>query len=238
MPALPEDLLDLIRELQRQVRRLSTAAVTRPALNTISGGDVTITDGGRLMVVKDESGDALLHIGEIGPHTDGSPQQGVLVRREDGSLAFGVYGGASQALTLWDRFGRIVVADDTVSGGLARPYVPVPLYPAPAPVTSSTWTRVLQGGTYLQHPRLAVGLWVQADAGTTVEARVRYLAADGSTVQLGDVVTATGTAFTQNVVAAHGQPTFSWSNLFVEGRRTAGTGAAAVGVLFAEGRQS
>ncbi|WP_175409936.1 hypothetical protein [Streptomyces sp. TRM64462] len=237
MPALPEDLLDLIRELQRRVHRLSTAAVTRPALNTISGGDVTITDGGRLMV-KDETGDTLMHIGGITPHTDGSPQQGVLIRREDGSLAFGIYGGDTQALTIWDRFGKIVVADDTVTGGLARPYVPIPLYPAPTPVTSTVWTRVLQGGMYLQHPRLAVGLWVQADADTTVEARVRYLAADGSTLQLGETATATGSAFTQLIVAPHGQPTFSWSNLYIEGRRTSGTGSAAVGALFAEGRQS
>ncbi|MFG2330583.1 hypothetical protein ACGFMM_13220 [Streptomyces sp. NPDC048604] len=237
MPALPEDLLDLIRELQRRVHRLSTAAVTRPALNTISGGDVTITGGGRLMV-KDKAGNSLLHIGGISAHADGTPQQGVLMRREDGSLAFGIYGPDTQFLSVWDRFGSIVVADDTQTGGLARPYVPIPMYPSPTPVTSASWTRVLQGGMYLQHPRLAVGVWVQADTGTTVEARVRYLAADGSTVQLGGDVSATGQSFTEALVAPHGQPTFSWSNLFVEGRRVSGTGAAAVGVLFAEGRQS
>ncbi|MEE1751743.1 hypothetical protein [Streptomyces sp. SP18CS02] len=237
MPALPEDLLDLIRELQRKVQRLSTAAVTRPALDTISGGGLTITDGGRL-TVRDAQDNTLLYLGSIQDHDDGTPQQGALIRREDGSLALGLYGDETQALSIWDRFGSIVAADDTQRGGLARPYVPIPLYPAPAPLVSDQWTRVLQGGMYLQHPQLAVGVWVQAGADTTVEARVRYLAEDGATAQLGETVTATGEAFTRMILAPHERPIFSWSSLYVEGRRTSGTGDAAVGVLFAEGRQS
>ncbi|GLF97539.1 hypothetical protein [Streptomyces yaizuensis] len=237
MPALPEDLIDLIRDLQRQVRRLSTAVAARPALNEITAGDVTITGGGSL-VVRNPDKDALLHIGAIGAPEENPPEQGVRIRRADGSLALTVSGKPTQALNIWDRFNRVALADDTRAGGLARPYVPIPLYPAPTRITSGSWTRVLQGGMYLQNPRIAVGLWLQAAANTTVEARVRYLTADGTAVELGDSLVATGEAFTREVAAPHGQPSYSWSNLLIEGRVIAGTGEASLGVLYAEGRQS
>ncbi|MEU3598796.1 hypothetical protein ABZ714_08710 [Streptomyces sp. NPDC006798] len=238
MPALPEDLIDLIHDLRRRLDRVSLAAVTRPAQGAVTGA-LTMTDAGRLSV-RDGTDTELITLGAIGVNADGSQQQGALFRRDDGTLALGLYGSGDgrQSLSVQDRTGAVVVADDAAGAGLARPYVPIPLYPAPAAITSADWTRVLQGGMYLQHPRIAVGVWVQADPGTTVEARVRFLAADGTTAPLGQVVTATGTAFTEEVTALHGSPGYSWSNLYVEGRVTAGTGRAAVGVLYAEGRQS
>ncbi|MEW1546666.1 hypothetical protein [Streptomyces tsukubensis] len=238
MPMLPEDLVDLIHDLRRRLDRVSLAAGTRPALTMVTN-PLTVADAGRISV-RDATDAELAALGSIGVNQDGSQQQGVLIRREDGTLALGLYGAGDgrQTLSARDRAGNVVLADDASGGGLARPYIPIPLYPAPTAVTSAEWTRVLQGGMYLQHPRIAVGVWVQADPGTTVEARVRLLAADGTAVQLGPVVTATGAAFTEEVTAVHGGAAYDWSSLYVEGRIAAGSGKAAVGVLYAEGRQS
>ncbi|MFD9715527.1 hypothetical protein [Streptomyces sp. NPDC059076] len=237
MTALPEDLIDLIRELQRKVQRLSTAVAARPALNEITNGDVTISGGGSLLVTKPDKS-VLLHIGAIGAAGENPREQGVRVLRTDGSEALTVSGKPTQAVNIRDRFNRIVLADDTQSGGLARPYIPIPLYPSPIRITSTTWTRVLQGGMYLQHPRIAVGVWIQADANTTVEARVHYLTANDTAVEIGDSIGVSGGSHAQEVSAPHGQAPYTWSNLQIEGRVVTGTGGGAVGVLYAEGRQS
>jgi hypothetical protein len=209
MAALPENIVDRLRDMQRKIQQLTIEARYRPALTRVLG-DLVITGGGRL-----------------------------LAYRKDGSLAAGLSSADSnQWFGIWDRFQRLVVSDDTATGGLARPYVPIPLYPAPVPVTSASWTRVLQGGMYLQHPRIAVGVWVAAAASTTVEARVMYLNSAGVSTQLGNTITVTNQALTQEVHGLHDQPAFTWSNLYVEARRTVGTGAVSAGVLYAEGRQT
>ncbi|MER5862357.1 hypothetical protein [Kitasatospora sp. NPDC002040] len=237
MAALPENIVDRLRDMQRKIQQLGAEVRNRPGLTRILG-DLTVSGGGRLTVRTPED-KTLARIGDI-TAAGASPQQGMLVYRDDASLAFSISGssGATQWVGIWDRLGHLAVSDDTVTGGLARPYVPIPLYPAPLPITSASWTRVLQGGMYLQHPRIAVGVWVSAAAATTVEARVMYLNSDGVSVQLGSTVTVAAQAVTQQVIGFHGQPPFTWSNLYVEARRTVGTGAASAGVLFAEGRQS
>ncbi|MFE0422276.1 hypothetical protein [Streptomyces sp. NPDC058953] len=149
MPALPEDLVDLINEMRRRLDRVALAAVTQPQ-NTLP--------------------------------------------------------------------------------------LPLALYPAPIAVTSTQWTPVLQGDFPLQRPRIAVGVRLLAAPGTTVEARVLRLAADGTTVPVGDPVSATGASATLEIDVPHGLTLPVRSGLYIEGRRAAGPGEATVGVLYAEGR--
>ncbi|MGV9312293.1 hypothetical protein ACWDR0_08845 [Streptomyces sp. NPDC003691] len=134
--------------------------------------------------------------------------------------------------------GPAAAAAGTSGGAPALPDTPIPLHPAPAPVTSAGWTRVLQSSVHLPYPRIAVGLRVEAGPGTTVEALVRVLAADGTTVSSSPVVTAAGAAVTQEVIFVPGGATEARSTLCVEGRVTAGGAGAAVGVLYAEGLPS
>ncbi|WP_149180813.1 hypothetical protein [Streptomyces sp. TRM49041] len=187
MAIIPTDLLDRIRDLERQVRDLMGSANTNPALNQISGGEVVIGDGGRLRV-RTASGEDLLYLGQVEPDRDAqTAQQGLLVRRDDGSLALTVWTGTPdtlpvQPVQIFDRKGNVVVADDARQRGLARPYIP---YPLPEPVASArwestgatTWTTLYRGPGIAQHPRVHCRIAVEGAAG----AQVRLLV-DGAQV--------------------------------------------------------
>ncbi|MFE0046298.1 hypothetical protein [Streptomyces albireticuli] len=164
MAAIPLDLLDRIRELERQVRSLMGSANTRPALDEIIGGRVVIGQGGSLQVL-DTDGSSIFYVGQVGPdHPDGTAQQGMLLRREDGTLAFGVYttdhvNNRVQAIRMFDVKGNVVVADDTKDHGLARPFLTYPL-PTTEDVgkwdntNKTTWTTLYRGNALTQHPKL------------------------------------------------------------------------------------
>ncbi|MEE1803817.1 hypothetical protein ACIQVO_25305 [Streptomyces sp. NPDC101062] len=199
MAIIPVDLLDRIRTLERQVRDLMGSANTRPAMNQILGGDVVIGDGGRLRV-RTGQGDDLLYLGRVQPdRAEGAPQQGLMVRRDDGSLALTVWTGTPdtlpvQPVQILDRKGNVVVADDAVGHGLARPYVP---YPLPQPVAAdrwestgaTDWATLYRGTGIAQHARLYCR--IAAESAGRAELR---LTADG--VQVGPAGDARGLEFT------------------------------------------
>ncbi len=69
MPQLPEDIIDRLTRMERRIQQLSTAVNTRPALNTITGGEVEIsdgtlkvTDGGTLLVQRPGSTGAMFRV--------------------------------------------------------------------------------------------------------------------------------------------------------------------------------
>ncbi|MFC8271676.1 hypothetical protein ACFUJR_03865 [Streptomyces sp. NPDC057271] len=208
MAIIPTDLLDRIRDLERQVRELMGSANTSPALNQISGGEVVIGDGGRLRV-RTAGGEDLLYLGRVEPErNETTPQQGLVVRRDDGSLALTVWTGSPdtlpvQPVQILDRRGNVVVADDAAHRGLARPYIP---YPVPEPVDTARWestgatdwVTLYRGPGIVQHPRLHCRI---AAAGTT-GAKVRLLV-NGD--QLGPEGTVgTGLEFTEVIAADYG----------------------------------
>lgn len=178
MAIIPTDLLDRIRTLERQIRDLMGSANTTPALNRISDGDVVIGDGGRLRV-RTAGGEDLIHMGRVQPDRNpDTPQQGLMIRRDDGSMALTVRTTApdqleTQPVQIFDRRGNVVVADDAAQRGLARPYIP---YPLPRPVdvarwesTGNTdWTTLYSGPAISQHPRLYARIAVQGPAGAEV----------------------------------------------------------------------
>ncbi|CAO0826839.1 putative protein OS=Streptomyces microflavus OX=1919 GN=Smic_48870 PE=4 SV=1 [Streptomyces microflavus] len=80
---------------------------------------------------------------------------------------------AVQPVRILDRRGNVIVADDTVRGGLARPYIPYSL-PAPADptrwesTTATTWTTLHRGPGLVQHPRLHCRIAAEGGAGGEV----------------------------------------------------------------------
>ncbi|WP_052390766.1 hypothetical protein [Streptomyces sp. NRRL B-24484] len=173
MAAIPQDLLDRIRTLERTVRELAGRGQTRPALDQIQHGQVVIAEGGTL-TVQDGDGTKVLHIGGVQPnHTDGTPQYGMLVRREDGTLALSMWTGGPepQGIDIWDSRGKVIFSEDRVAGGLARPYLSTPLYPTNnldqyGWTDSSTPYELWAGSHVRHHPKLFVSGYLQADAGT------------------------------------------------------------------------
>ncbi|MFF4168585.1 hypothetical protein [Streptomyces sp. NPDC001744] len=206
MAIIPTDLLDRIRDLERQIRELMGSANTTPALNQINNGEVVIGDGGRLRV-RSAEGEDLIHMGRVQPDRGpDKPQQGLMVRRDDGSLALTVRTPApdqlsTQPVQIFDRWGNVVVADDAAQRGLARPYIP---YALPRPVDTARWestgsvewTTLYSGPGIVQHPRLYARIAVRGAAG----AEVRLLV-DG--VPVGPVGTPdAGLEFTEPLSAA------------------------------------
>ena len=63
MAFVPQDVLDRIAALEREVRTLRGRAQMRPTLNQVLNGDVTIGEGGRL-IVKDPDGTTVFATGQ------------------------------------------------------------------------------------------------------------------------------------------------------------------------------
>jgi len=173
-PNTPQDIIDRIRDLERQIRDLSGRVNIRPALNTIVGGSVTIKEGGSLLV-QDFSGTNVLSIGRIAPDVDGEAQMATVIRRMDGSLAFAVWTASttgSQPVRIYDKNSNIIFADDSVAGGMAIPYL---AFPVPLPTTTALWgltasttfATIARSVGYLHHPRLFVDAVGFNDTGAT-----------------------------------------------------------------------
>lgn len=228
MAAIPLDLLDRIRALERQVRELAGRAQTRPAMTQINHGAVVIGEGGSLDV-RSPGGAQVLGGGQFA-----TGRYGVSMAREDGTgVALEVGGNSADAAQMIRLFARggypspIVMDDGYADGYLGRPWVPIPLAPG-APVTAADWTTTHAGTIRTQHAVLAAQWSIWAPAGTTAEARL-MLNKGGDLAQLGDTITATGkeTYASQRITPnTHGLSHGEIAGLMIQARRTAGTGTA------------
>ncbi|MCO6747874.1 hypothetical protein KQH21_06765 [Streptomyces sp. IpFD-1.1] len=132
MAFVPQDVLDRIAALEREVRQLRGRAQMRPALNQVLNGDVTIGEGGRL-IVQDPDGTAVFSTGQ----TPGIGDYYTLMRRDTGDLAFAIGANSfedddapSQMVRTWSRDGSIILMDDYYSDEfLGRPWMPAQLHP-------------------------------------------------------------------------------------------------------------
>ncbi|WP_154697074.1 hypothetical protein [Lentzea guizhouensis] len=116
-------MLDRIKHIEAELKRLrssiglSSATITR-------GGLTLLNDAFLRMVDTDET-----EIVYIGPDSQG--RQIIRIRREGGGdvmwTGFSVAGNQFWRLT--DRFNREIISDDTEVGGIARPWLAIPLYP-------------------------------------------------------------------------------------------------------------
>ncbi|MGW2485178.1 hypothetical protein ACWCWQ_35715 [Streptomyces sp. NPDC001571] len=226
MAAVPLDLLDRIRDLERRVHELTGRANIRPALNEVTHGAVRIGEGGTLDV-RSPGGAQVLGVGQFS-----TGRYGVNMAREDGTgVALEVGGNATNAAQMIRLFPRggypspIVMDDAYADGYLGRPWVPIPLAPS-APVTAADWATTHAGTIWTQHAVLVAYWSIYAPAGTTTEARLA-INRGGNITPVGDPITSSGKEiFTAQRITpgAHGLSRGDTAALLIQARRTAGTG--------------
>ncbi|MET7649305.1 hypothetical protein ABZS83_37985 [Streptomyces sp. NPDC005426] len=170
LPGGPTDLARRLAAVERELRELRAGRRLENA--SVGSGGVRVVNGGRF-AMDTPINKRMVDIGAINNdsynHFDGTRQQGIFFRREDGSPMFSCFsyppfGSEAQAWKFYDNTQSVVVAEDANSGqGLARPYLPVALAPAYAggwdywPRTSATTlTELWAGRIYKQQPRLVV----------------------------------------------------------------------------------
>ncbi|MBB5853985.1 hypothetical protein ACFQ05_11810 [Amycolatopsis umgeniensis] len=127
----PSNIIDRVIALERElaaVRKkvgLSSAIITR--------GGLTLADDSYIRMT-DSDGVGILY---IGPDSEG--KQRFVLRREGGATLMFTAGSAQFGRDYWamtDSSGRIIVSDSAETGiGLARPFLPIPLYPQFVPHT-------------------------------------------------------------------------------------------------------
>lgn len=231
----------------REVAKQARSGSTRNA--SITGGRYTIKGGA--LVVESADGAESVWFGPVTPTLpDGTYQPGMILWREDGSIALALYdpdpdpggpGDYKQFLAIYDRAGNIVQSDDTDSGqGLARPFIGGGFARARfadwgVSTTSGTFETLWETRLYKQQPRLEVGYRASMDtAATTGEVRVLV---DG--VQLGATSSeafAISTRIAGPGAIAGGHMQFV--TVAIQARRTSASGALRVEPLYWTGRQS
>jgi len=198
MPQLPEDIIDRLTQMERRIQQLSTAVNTRPALNTITGGEVEIkdgtlkvTDGGTLLVQRPGSTDTMFRVGSWK-----DAEYGLEIHRQTGSLAMTLFNGdgtasSLQPLRIYDNGSREIFSDDVNNGGLARPWLamlpPQDTTQSRWPQTSSTaWVTIALSYNPVWQPKLRLRLNTAVSPGATGQVRVLVnSAAWGPTVSAG-----------------------------------------------------
>ena len=246
--ATPPGLWERVRQIaQQEVAKLLRSGLLRNA--SISDGGLTIK-GGFLRLLDKVLGVDLFYVGPVNPpRADGTPQQGWIVRRADGSVVLLLLdalptdsGGAlNQALNWFDRSRNVVLADDTDSGqGMARPHLNggwsrTRFGDITVSTTSSSFETLWD--TRLTKPQPKLEVWYRASmdtAGTTGEVRVLVNGQPFGAVQAQGFVLATQVVGPLPVAGDH------MDTLVVEiqGRRSSASGALRVEPLPWFGRQS
>lgn len=248
LPADPQTMARRLAAVERELAELRAARRLEQA--TVGAGGLRIVNGGRL-AMDTAGGVRTVDIGAISDgrfnHADGTAQQGIFVRREDGTLALSCYSGigdTNQAWNFYDRDGRSVFSEDTSSGsGLARPYLPVQMFPAidggwdyfPRNGTT-TMTELWSGMIYKQQPRIVVVAVAAMDTvGATgyIELRINGAAQGSPTAIDAGGAYATLGPFNLNQFAHMQQISIS-----LYGRRNTGTGSLRASVYSAYTIQS
>jgi len=240
-PNVPQDILDQLKTMQAAISALQGRVGIRPAQNQIVGGSVTVGAGGTLEVV-DNDGSPLLFVGGVSPtHPDGSPQRGLLVYREDGSLAFSIYttDANPQGLAIHDAHGNTIFAEDVITGGLARPWLDIPMYPARQTnflqTTSAAYETLWRGEVSCINPTLTVSGWSWTPPGSAGNLQVL---ANSATV--GSPVAVPTGGVTQWTIgpALHGASIGSTLTVEIQAQLTSGPGPVYVGVHHVRGEQT
>jgi hypothetical protein len=123
---LPSNILDQIAELRRQLADLRGAVGLSSA--TITKGGLTIK-GGAFFEMEDASGNLVAY---IGPDPAGGPSQVFQLWRPGSHPLMVTQQDALSGryfTAIRDYLDQIIFADDVQTGGMARPYLAVPMYP-------------------------------------------------------------------------------------------------------------
>ncbi|MCA1219883.1 hypothetical protein [Streptomyces sp. 8L] len=227
MTYVPEDLLDRICALERQVRQLTGRAAIRPALTQVLAGDVVIGEGGQL-IAQTPTGTRTFVVGQT-PEGD----WGVGLARENGAPALTVgydveTGG--QMVRTHSRSGTVIAMDDGFADGyLGRPWVPIPCSPFMS-ITNDDDTPLHSGYLLTQHKVLLVNLQLTGPAGTAAQVYMRL-----GQNQVGPTWTLSSSATTAEVnervpLPANDFPWGTGTSVVMWARRTSGTGTCALRV--------
>jgi hypothetical protein len=231
---LPDNWIDEKRELQRQIDELRAAVGLSSA--TISRGGLTIK-GGAFFTMRDASGNLVAY---IGPDPGGGPSQvfqlfrpgvGALLTTQQDATS-GRYFAA-----LHDYLGNTILADDVQTGGLARPYLEHPMYPAQTSswqaTSSASFVDLWMGESEFQHPKLDWAIGV-SDAGASGQVRITV---DGT--QVGPTFNYTAGSPTYFAGrAAHGATLNNSHLLRIQALKTSGAGTIVCAPLHLRGVQS
>lgn len=180
----PSNVLDQIRQLRRELAEVRKAIGLTSA--TIERGGLTLLNDAFFRMVDDNDVEILY----AGPDDQG--RQFVRLRREGGGEVLYTYtiANGQQYWALTDRTGRIIVSDDAESGtGLARPWLPVVLYPLFLPsgtlgddigysnlsiANLGGETGLWEGRATISHPKIEIhGIWGQASGFNSTTYRLK-----------------------------------------------------------------
>ncbi|MFD8596961.1 hypothetical protein ACFV1L_18365 [Kitasatospora sp. NPDC059646] len=228
---VPVDILDRLRAVEDRLRQVEGRTQQRPALNQILG-NVNVGPGG-IFKVLDTDGSTIFWVGGISPaHPDGSPQRGVLMYREDGSIALQIATTTAdpQGLAIRDRAGYFILADDVPSGsGLSAPhfgadgwygYTETPAWTT----TSASFATCMSLAWKRFHPRVQGFYLVRCDAGVSGEIRL----VDGAGGVIGTVALGAGAYQVGSVTGPISGGLGSDQTLTWQARVTGGTGSIGV----------
>lgn len=194
MAAVPQDLLDRIRTLERQMRDATGRAQMRPALDKILHGDILIGESGQL-IAQTPGGKRTFVVGQT-PQGD----WGVGIGREDGTAALTVGDDIlkdAQMIRMWSRDvnapDRILVMDDAFSDRfLGRPWIPLQLHPTERQKTDQTTYQPawVGGGPAINAvARISLSTWANTGGG---QVRVRMTPSGQSAVTVAEYDCAAG----------------------------------------------
>lgn len=223
----PQDLVSRLRRVEAELADLRRKVGLSSA--TIRRGGLRLLDDAFFEVISAD-GDRVARIGELGTFPDGSSQQGVDLRYQNGTSALRIHNPAAtdpdddQFLAIFNG-AQIVMSTDANSGfGIARPWLPISFEKAritdwPSTVSGS-YENVVEAFTHQQHPWFEARVSCNGNPGTTGDCRVMVA---GS--QVGDPVVFDGTTPQTVFRSARIFQTFgTLTQVMVEARRLTGVG--------------
>lgn len=227
LPPTPASLWQAVKNLQRDLTELRAAR--RLEVAAIGSGGISVTDGGFLKVL-DTDGSTQFWIGEISPaNPDGSPQRGMVVSRDDGTLAVTLSRLTTstsdpQGLILRDARGGTLFAEDVATGGIAWPWLqmlpPQDAATANWPQTQAgSWTTMAVSYNVRCSPKMRIYMPTLVDGGTAGQVKVLIGGTQwGPTINAGD--TFDNLDSFPDAIGPRDQ-----FDITVQGQRTSGTGS-------------
>jgi hypothetical protein len=176
---VPRDNATLEAMLRQILGRLAEAERKTLYSASVSKGGLVVQDGGALRLRLSNDVDVFY----VGPLTFGDPPvsyNGIIMRRPDGSpifYTFPVNGDVDDiAWRFLDQNANEIMSSDALTGGLARPWIPlagVPVLSSAIPMTANagfvaTWTT---GNVFKQQPYVEVQALIRSDSGGIGNAR-------------------------------------------------------------------
>ncbi|MFF8836032.1 hypothetical protein [Streptomyces sp. NPDC015130] len=166
MALLPEDIIDRLIQMERRIQALSTAVNTRPPLTEIVNGSLTMKR-------------------QSDPE---DPNTAVTVAQINTSGP----GGTKPVLRISDAYGHEILSDDILTGGLARPWLPM-LPPQDivnlgnwASTTSTAWTTIATSVNPIWQPHMRLKALTRVSSGAAGQVRVMVNGVQfGSTIAAG-----------------------------------------------------